>query len=123
MVDKLINDYAKQANLPQEIQTIAQRYTQVKKPDKAQKLYQYVVDTWPKTDSAMNAQLGMFKIPLCQAVREFFIGLIFFEIADRMLLLYLYLFKKLNYFDSHFSAMYSRFLTCWRVFCQMLCRA
>jgi TolA-binding protein len=56
MVDKLINDYVKQANLPQEIQNIAARYTQIKQPQKAQKLYQYVLDTWPKTNNALSAQ-------------------------------------------------------------------
>jgi hypothetical protein len=41
MVDKLINDYAKQANLPQEIQNIAAKYTQAKKPDSSRRSEPY----------------------------------------------------------------------------------
>jgi TolA-binding protein len=42
--------------LPAEIQNIAARYTQLKQPQKAQKLYQYVLDTWPKSDNALQSK-------------------------------------------------------------------
>jgi hypothetical protein len=51
--------------LPAEIQNIAGRYKQVKQPhssrrsepeqEKAQRLYQYVADTWPKSNNTINS--------------------------------------------------------------------
>jgi TolA-binding protein len=55
-VDKLINDYAKQPTLPDEIYNIAQKLGKAKQSARAIKLYQYVADTWPQSNNAINSR-------------------------------------------------------------------
>jgi TolA-binding protein len=63
-VDLLINTYSKRDTLPGEIQNIAGRYTRAKLPDKARKLYQYVINTWPKSNNAIFSQREIAYISL-----------------------------------------------------------
>jgi hypothetical protein len=63
-VDSLINDYAKQPTLPDEIYNIAQKLGKVKQSARAKKLYQYVADKWPNGKNAINSRREIAYISL-----------------------------------------------------------
>jgi TolA-binding protein len=53
--NNLITTFANQITLPKEIFQLGQRYTGVKKSDKAEQFYQYVIDKWPNNEYALQS--------------------------------------------------------------------
>ncbi len=59
---RLLDVFSEQARLPDEVGRIADVYCDIEDYDKALELEQTIISKWPKTNSAMNAQLGIVKI-------------------------------------------------------------
>jgi len=58
-VDKLLSDYFENANIAEAVFNVADTYYWFKHYEKANELYQYVLDTWPAAEHAMWAQMGL----------------------------------------------------------------
>jgi len=58
-VDKLLADYSENANIAEAVFNVADTYYWFKHYEKANELYQYVLDTWPSAEHAMWAQMGL----------------------------------------------------------------
>jgi tetratricopeptide (TPR) repeat protein len=57
--NKLLNVFSEQPTLPKEVYQIADLYSKAGKRTKAGRLYQHVVDNWPKSEQAVPAQMNL----------------------------------------------------------------
>jgi tetratricopeptide (TPR) repeat protein len=60
-IDKLVADYHGHKHVPIAVGQIADRYREIKKYDKANRLYQKIIDTWPGSEQAMWSQMHLAK--------------------------------------------------------------
>jgi len=63
---KLLTNYSGNALIARAIHDVAQHYRYKKKYEKANELYQFVVETWPKAEHALWAQADLIKSYLAQ---------------------------------------------------------
>jgi len=57
--DKLIADFAGHPDLPEALYHLANEFQGRQRQEKAIELYQYIVDTWPESDRALPALMGV----------------------------------------------------------------
>jgi tetratricopeptide (TPR) repeat protein len=60
-VKKLLTDFSGNALIARAVHDVAQQYRGTQKYEKANQLYQYVVDNWPKSEHALWAQADLIK--------------------------------------------------------------
>jgi len=66
-VNKLFTDFSGNALIARAVHDVAQQYRGTQKYEKANELYQYVVDNWPKAEHALWAQADLIKSYLALA--------------------------------------------------------
>jgi outer membrane protein assembly factor BamD len=60
-VNKLFTDFSGNALIARAVHDVAQQYRGTQKYEKANQLYQYVIDNWPKAEHALWAQADLIK--------------------------------------------------------------